>query len=192
MALTQKDEGEGSPKALPTSHAVIWKSKHSETLVQWPERSFETCMSSLCSKKVWVHPCFACSLHQYSQDCGLLKKAKEAMSTFVWSGEKKHFKDECWQSPSEGVGSCAWTRRPRKGQHIDYQHYKKDQDSFLAQLTVLNDDVGGKSLSIKCSLTLKTYMEKKRKETLAISNEIILYLRQFFKLWDYSSRNARN
>lgn len=38
--------------------------------------------------------------------------------------------------------------------------------SFFAHLTVQNDDVGGKSLSIKCSLPLKTYLEKKRKKLL--------------------------
>lgn len=33
---------------------------------------------------------------------------------------------------------------------------------------------------------------EKRKETPAIPNEIILYLRQFFKLWDYSGRTDGN
>lgn len=54
--------------------------------------------------------------------------------------------------------------------------------SFFAHLTVQNDDVGGKSLIIKCSLTLKNHMEEKKEEALAILNEIILVLCQFFKM----------
>lgn len=33
---------------------------------------------------------------------------------------------------------------------------------------------------------------RKKGETFAMLNKIILFLRQFFKLWDYSSRTAGN
>lgn len=50
-----------------------------------------------------------------------------------------------------------------------YQHDKRTKQlssSFFAHLTVQNDDVGVKSMSIKCSLTLKTHVEEKREKHL--------------------------
>jgi len=81
-------------------------------------------------KSKYIHAFLAPHLSVAKTVVSLQKPEKQCQH--LSRAEKKQFKGKCWQFPPEVVGSCTWTWRARKTQHIDYQHYKKDEDSFLA------------------------------------------------------------